>query len=703
MLASSNHETGETSDTRIPIGGPPSTDDDSVYESLSSLTLGSVVSRRRRRASVSTNGYARTHWRRSETDPVEPSRGYFSGYRRRAATSTYSLFGSSISNSNDPQPPLPSLKVIASELVLICSLYCRYALHSLRKPFRRFKRALFLVVFSVLAIALILVAWILIDFYMDAVRVCTPNSNYADTDRPLVEYYVHGRGIGHYARSVAVVENLNAAGVDVRMFLTRAAMWRALHEDAKTIDIGNKAEHVGTTTAISIQSLSPKYTFFETVSHAMERIIGDCEVSAQSGRYPHLIISDGDFPGMIRAEVGGIPSVGIAHGQLFHIAQKPEWIKKSKQLNRAWNDQGRLNGVSSFFSEWQIATHFCFLESRIKTGVVARAPLRPEVLQMTKTRNLARRGSSYPSLPQYDRIRGLLLGDVPNQASRPKQSNSTSTTGSSTRRKLVICYFRDHNGEMVVQALLDSGFDVLLFDNGYYKDMQNDPTRYGVKWIVHDREEERKKQRLDTRNEVHKASVYDIGAEQDHEMSRKMAGDTILGDEHSPRLIRVMDRSLFVPLMHIADGVASSAGSQLMSECIYADMPLLALYLEGDEEQRLNVELSRRPGICHRPKVCGTSFESLATGLKTTNITSSVTTPNLAELKRFVTQVRSSRVSDTFYRYRDSITEDSSVPDQPNSESQESPSSTGGEDPFQGLPDAGAIILEIIKQVVNGD
>jgi hypothetical protein len=205
MKASSNHEMSETSHTRIPIGGPPPNDEDSLHESLSSQTLGSVVSRPRRRASVSTSSYTRKHWRRAETDPVEPSRGYFSGYRRRAKTSSYSLFGSSISNSNDPQPPLPSLRVIASELVLICSLYCRYALHSLRKPFRRFKRTLSLVVFSVLVVLSILVAWLLIDFYLNAVRVCTPNSGYGLADRPLVEYYVHGRGIGHYARSVTIV------------------------------------------------------------------------------------------------------------------------------------------------------------------------------------------------------------------------------------------------------------------------------------------------------------------------------------------------------------------------------------------------------------------------------------------------------------------------------------------------------------------
>ena len=142
-----------------------------------------------------------------------------------------------------------------------------------------------------------------------------------------------------------------------------------------------------------------------------------------------------------------------------------------------------------------------------------------------------------------------------------------------------------------------------------------------------------------------------------------------------------------------------------MSECVFANMPLLALYRQGDGEQQLNVELARHPGPCHKPNVCGTSFETLAAGLQISpNITSSTTTPKLAELKRFVGEVRVSKVSDTFYRYLDSITEDSDASDRHGEEdevSQQVPSFAEGEDPFQGLPDAGAIILEIIKQVVN--
>ena len=118
-----------------------------------------------------------------------------------------------------------------------------------------------------------------------------------------------------------------------------------------------------TPTAISVTSLTPALSIFETISHIVERIIGDCEVSTSSGNYPNLVIADGDLPGMLRAEFGGIPSVGIAHGQLFRIAQKPDWVESVPHLNDAWNSQGRLNGASSYFSEWQIATHFCFLES----------------------------------------------------------------------------------------------------------------------------------------------------------------------------------------------------------------------------------------------------------------------------------------------------------------------------------------------------
>lgn len=656
-----------------------------------------------------------------------------------------------------------------------------------------------------MALLLLLVIWLMLDFYLDAVDICTPppghhdNSGrfesffssqiggggrlidhphydsgragsgtdntefYAnqeendDEERPLVEYYVHGRGIGHYARSVAIVEQLNRAGIDVRMFLTRSAMWRAMHEDSKMVDayaggdgggasdaedslgidgatasaVGHKSsvlhhprKHRGRTTAISVASLTPDLKLYDVVSRVLERVSGDCEVAASSGRYPQLVISDGDMPGMLRAEFGGIPSVGIAHGQLFSIAQKPTWVQNVPILDRAWSKQGRLNYASGFFTEWQIATHFCFLESRYASGTVARAPLRPEVLQMADARKAAREGVfDADQLPQRNRIQKLLLHDLHqnfdhgNLDEATLKNRTASTPITRKRRKLVICYFRDHNGEIVVQALLDAGFDVLLFDNGYYRDIQNDPNRYGVKWIVRDPkesltayirgDERRRLLQKDSRSVAN--STGSIGDAEGNSTTtllpsrhRRLAEANHPGNQNGPRLIRVTDRSLFVPLMHVADGVASSAGSQLMSECIYSHMPLLALYKEADDEQRLNVELSNHADApCHRSLVFGTSFEGLTQGLKK-NKTNPEERYNLGltldALIKFIQEVRASPISETYFR---KVSNDTSTPSNEPLVSAAIEAMDLDKDPFQGLPDAAAIILEIVKQVLQ--
>lgn len=712
----------------------------------------------------------------NEKDHSEESYEYY--HKHHHHPQHYDSYASPPLSPASSLPPLPSLRLIASDLVLICKLYGRHGIRSIRQPCRRFRKRLLQGLLSLAVVVLVLLAWLCYDFYADAVDVCRPPPsarhlpsdfaaflasqegsyiNATDFDngqpRPLVEYYVHGRGIGHYARSIAIVEQLNRAGVDVRMFLTRASLWRAMHEDSKIIvdpesDLQHSSEGQhksrplvkrGKTTAISITSLTPDLGFFDSLSHALERISGDCEVSASSGRYPQLVISDGDFPGMIRAEIGGIPSVGIAHGQLFTIAQKPKWVQESAQLSEAWDKQGRLNHVSSYFAEWQIATHFCFLESRYNSGTVARAPLRPEVLQMAESRKWARRGKMMLAtselennakngrLPQAERIEEILHAGDPRYI--PTGTNSMTTN--ILHRKVVICYFRDHNGEELVQALLDANFDVVLFETGYTRDMAHNPYRYGVKWIVKDefRDKERKKYISDENENGSDANGFgrkDLTAAEDsfrsnnhgnNTQSNYRAGDlTIEGHsfevhrsrQGGPKLIRVMDRSLFVPLMHVADGVASSAGSQLMSECIYSHMPLLAMYKEDDSEQRLNVELSHHINApCHQPLVFGNSFESLTSALQSNRTSAaddlSAKNPVLESFKAFVNEVHSSSVSRTYFEsVRQRVAR--SVKNHEHMEPKEEDSDAvvlEQEDPFRGLPDAAAIILEIIKQVVQ--
>jgi hypothetical protein len=728
--------------------------DDSLDESVSSLSLNHSAShpalnlftsrpRRRNNAQIilhhgSPRGRRGSRDKQVDRTPTRAQRHH------TFSSAQPSLFGLGIpasgpgtnsnnsANANDSQPP--PLGHIISELCIVCCLYVKYMARIMRKPCQRLKLGLTYAVCSVLAILLLLSAWLALDFYQDAVRVCTPPPDYVyDTSRPLVEYYIHGRGIGHYARSVAIVEQLNEAGIDVRMFLSRQAMWRALHEDSRPhIEIPGVTR--GVTTAIAVASLTPSFDILSSMSHMLERIIGDCDVSAQSHRYPHLVVSDGDMPGMLRAKFGSIPSVGIAHGQLFTIAQKPSWISNNRKLSRGWDKQQRLNGRAGFFSEWQIATHFCFLESRVASGVVARAPLRPEVLQMAVARKQAHLGLEYPALPQLDKMSELLLvpstvtTTVVNMTHNNKNTTAATKRGSNNatsvvtqqilvppknRRRVVICYYRDRNGAAITQALLNAGFDVLLFDTGYVKNMEKDPERYGAKWVIHD--DEREKIRLlaihgeeevkndDQRNKTNGKRRRLLQEEVDSEIFEDETGQIRrqLREEplnKKPRLIRVMDRSLFAPLMNVADGVASSAGSQLMSECIFSEMPLLAFYLEHDDEQRLNVELSRH---CQKPQVFGASFESFRKGitsngnsnnLRGTNHThSSNNSFAMKELDKFIRVVQASRVSEAFYNQFSggNMTKPLYIPRPEDAD----------DGPFRGLPHAAAIMLEIIKQV----
>jgi hypothetical protein len=235
--------------------------------------------------------------------------------------------------------------------------------------------------------------------------------------------------------------------------------------------------------------------------------------------------------------------------------------------------------AAALFSNWKIATHFCYLESQEEIGAIVKGPLRPEVLSMAQLRQHV--PSSFKKLPRSDEIERLLTGE--HMASRQ-------------RRKLVISYFRDRNGQAVIDELLKAGFDVLL--------MVGNP----------------------------KDSPFD---------GRQL--ETSAEEGNAPRLIQVMDRELLVPLMHVADGVASSAGSQLTTECIHSDIPLLAFYKQNDDEQHLNVELSR---LCDKKtQMYGTSFESMALSETSQNSFAK------QEMDRFVEAVRSSRISEMYYNH----------------------------------------------------
>ncbi|KAL7551771.1 hypothetical protein ACHAWF_014975 [Thalassiosira exigua] len=122
------------------------------------------------------------------------------------------------------------------------------------------------------------------------------------------------------------------------------------------------------------------------------------------------------------------------------------------------------------------------------------------------------------------------------------------------QRKVVACYFRDRNGGRVEEVLLAQGFDVLAFDPAG-----------------------RESRDL---SEVH--APTDEG------------DDGEVQDDNAPRIHVIRDASLLGKILPLVDGVVSSGGSQLISECMYVGVPLFALFREGDTEQLLNVEMMKR-------------------------------------------------------------------------------------------------------------
>lgn len=117
---------------------------------------------------------------------------------------------------------------------------------------------------------------------------------------------------------------------------------------------------------------------------------------------------------------------------------------------------------------------------------------------------------------------------------RPKFVSPISRQALSDNKE-VVCYFRDDNGEDVLRHLVSQGYKPILF-------------------------------------------------------SRET--QSIMGVE-----IREPGTAVFRKALASAHAVVSSAGSQLISECLVAGIPHFTFYSVGDSEQQLNVEMLRSAGV----------------------------------------------------------------------------------------------------------
>jgi len=738
---------------------------------------------------------------------------------------------------------------------------------------RRSKRTsrclnLFCYAFTLAAIIASVVVIIVVNsFFSDATKICRPPnklnsfSNISPSvegqprPRPLIEYYVHGRGNGHYSRSIAIIRKLNAAGIDVRMFIGRASMWKEIQSKgsykkempkntsvsvlskyanearrvAKLIlfseetgsllhdltrentkpteelnqlqdlfdelpweneyalhynfasqaelpylnqkDHQSNDETAGTTTAISVASLIPKLTFLSTISHAVERISGDCDVSHQTSRYPDLVLSDGDMPGMLRARIGNIPSVSISHGTTFAVA-KTGWKGNDRHWKRAWFYQIVLNMSTGFFSDWFIGTNFIPLDVKNDYAVIAKPPFRREVLDVAKIRSLRKN-------------RNIEGNEI-----------SEGELGATKRNKLVLCYFRDKNGIQVVDVLLELGFDVVVFNPAGEEQVKetgkqwkmpsrkregveitwsnSDPNNHHFDILdyslnsysdttasdAHDEKEDSQSNTHDSHRNLHELSSLEIDNHLSHTVDRNTLLQMFSSTSNEPRVIKVYDKNLFVAFMGIVDGIVGSGGSQLISESIYGQIPMLALHRNGDTEQMLNIEMLRRkrdedieilmtkqdhlknelqhsadgnnhladvlklPKADLPPEVYGTSIETFLSnfskGHSAPEVTKEQTYHNIRkskkeykkilrgesvlarkELQGFIDAVRNSVISESYYN---DIFHFLNSPDDQSTAKRIKEPNRENDSPFpnkwlDGMPDAAEVIIEIVHEL----
>jgi UDP-N-acetylglucosamine--N-acetylmuramyl-(pentapeptide) pyrophosphoryl-undecaprenol N-acetylglucosamine transferase len=139
--------------------------------------------------------------------------------------------------------------------------------------------------------------------------------------------------------------------------------------------------------------------------------------------------------------------------------------------------------------------------------------------------------------------------DAPNtKVARPAAKQPPPDAGQDTEHGAVVCYFRDRNARAAVELVARAGQRVIAFGDPHL-------------------------------------SVTGVTA-------------------------RPFDARDFVAHLAAASAIVTSAGSNVLAECVLAGKPILALHAERDHEQALNALLAARAGVA-----VASSFEALSRGV----------------------------------------------------------------------------------------
>jgi len=173
------------------------------------------------------------------------------------------------------------------------------------------------------------------------------------TNNKLVHYYVHGRGLEHATRSVAVIRALNEAGYRVLAFAG---------EDA-TLLVREVTE------CRRVQSIPSRFSLRTPPLVAWR--VGEA-LAAQRVHRPSVVVSDSDLPGLVAARLHDIPTVVVGHGLVAGTCHRPPGVNRG-----AWWREGLKVRASSLGATHHVAVSFVRLRPLDPVHTTVASPALP--------------------------------------------------------------------------------------------------------------------------------------------------------------------------------------------------------------------------------------------------------------------------------------------------------------------------------------
>ena len=429
-------------------------------------------------------------------------------------------------------PPFSSKKMIQEIALLFRSLHIsrswRYVneIHQNLTPIPYISRAwktILLVIATAVMLFFATLLYALRSLFFQGASICRPpqNSNlhYVTNSRPLVEYYVHGRGNGHFSRSLPIADKLNAKGYDVRMFVGRACMWREMHStrmsnsenvmdlDTQSILNAKKARTVAKLMLFGedmkvVESMEERYgeryddldNLFESLpwdneyalNYNISVRVNDLQTTESKKRdeisrgTTSAISVTSTVPKMslisavshiierifsaceISHQASRYPSVIIVDGDVPGMFRAKVGKIPSISISHGMSFYVSYPGWTDNYMNWQAAwkheKRTNKWSSFMSNWLIATNFIPLETTQKNAVIAKPPFRKEVIDLSAIRNIRSIMSTEP------TKDDEIESFVNIEERNKIVLCYFRDKNGLPVVDILIELGFDVVVFN-----------------------------------------------------------------------------------------------------------------------------------------------------------------------------------------------------------------------------------------------